>query len=357
MVKNKFAVMTLTSLAFTLSANVSYAQEDAMFSMDDGFGADSIFDFDIEQGNQAAPEKTTEVKKVEPVNQANNAAEAADLDEIFSSVTNAQNDAKNVNPVVAEQNAPAPAAVKADVVPEQKVAATEPVVSKTQPVAASNVSPLDTTDVFSQMQSSNVVDSNSPSEQMLGAVDSSVFREMAAIERETALLELKAKREKLLAEIEASRATQRRNQLDELERREQITRNRINWEVEQEQAAERRALEIEQAKREMERQDRMEKERIEREKEMAANAVANTAPENNMPEEDIATLYTIEEVRGVGGDLYAVLISSNGTINVREGYPLKNGYKVSKVTTSFVEVKKGDKVELLRFASKENISR
>ena len=307
--------------------------------------------------NQAAPEKTTEVKKVEPVNQANNAAEAADLDEIFSSVTNAQNDAKNVNPVVAEQNAPAPAAVKADVVPEQKVAATEPVVSKTQPVAASNVSPLDTTDVFSQMQSSNVVDSNSPSEQMLGAVDSSVFREMAAIERETALLELKAKREKLLAEIEASRATQRRNQLDELERREQITRNRINWEVEQEQAAERRALEIEQAKREMERQDRMEKERIEREKEMAANAVANTAPENNMPEEDIATLYTIEEVRGVGGDLYAVLISSNGTINVREGYPLKNGYKVSKVTTSFVEVKKGDKVELLRFASKENISR
>jgi type IV pilus biogenesis protein PilP len=195
---------------------------------------------------------------------------------------------------------------------------------------------------------------------------------MAAIERETALLELKAKREKLLSEIENSKASLRRNQLEELERREQITRNRINWEVEQEQAAKRSALEIEQAKREMERQAQIEEEqRADRERqrqreEEEAKRQRDFSPEVNngvahndvsAPEEDISTVYSIEEVHGVGGELSATLVSDNGTINVREGYPLKNGYKVSKITTSFVEVKKNDKVELLRFANGSNMSR
>ncbi len=311
MVKNKFAVVTLTSLALSLNAGVVCAEEDAALSMDNGFGADSVFDFDTDK-----PAQQAEVASAEQ---------------------------KDATPVAAEQVAAEPA-------PQNDVAPT-PVAQSVDNANAQNAAPVQE-DVFaSDMNVAfNQKEAAVPaSERMLGSVDSTVFREMADIERENALLELKSKKEKLLSDIESFRASQRRNQLEELERREQITRNRINWEVEQAQNAEIRALETEKMKREMERQQRMEEERIAKEKEMAE--VAKLAGNTGIEEEDITTLYTVEEVRGVGGDLYAVLASDNGTVNVREGYPLKNGFKVSKVTTSFVEVKRGSKTEMLRFGN------
>jgi hypothetical protein len=360
MVKNKFAVMTLASLALVLNAGAVRAEEDAMFSMDDGFGADSTFDFDFEQSAQQ--NGGANAGAAAPVSASDSVAAATPATDSVPAAAPAKSaDQEAFADSVSDD---AFAAMSAALEGENASSATEAPASEkaAEAPAVQPEAPVNDMDVFSQMQTTAKTEPAVPaSERMLGKVDSSVFREMAAIERETALLELKAKKEKLLAEIENSRANLRRNQLDELERREQITRNRINWEVEQEQAAERRAMEAEQVKREMERQERMEQERIAREKEMAEQAKrqAEEMRNNNVnvvPDEDISALYTIEEVRGVGGDLYAVLISDNGTINVREGYPLRSGYKVSKVTTSFVEVKKGDRVALLRFANKSNIS-
>jgi len=362
MVKNKFAVMTLTSLALTLNAGVVRAEDDAMFSMDDGFSADSIFDVDAEQNAQ----------------QSNNAGAEVAKD------TSVASDKASENVGFAQDNQEDPFAAMsaslegdADAKEKEKQPAADSNTENAATGAAevSTIDNLDDMDAFSKMQGSkNEKDGSSVADRILGSADNSVFKEMAAIERETALLELKVKRERLLSEIENSKASLRRNQLEELERREQITRNRINWEVEQEQAAKRSELELEQTRREMERQERLEKQEL---AEAAARKLAEATAAKKQQEttdadtvaagsgtvaaaapaeEDITSLYTIEEVRGVGGELYATLISDNGTINVREGYPLKGGYKVSKVTTSFVEVKRGDKVELLRFASKGAMS-
>lgn len=311
MVRTNFTITTLASLAFVFGASLVNAQEDPMFSMDDTFSMDDDFNLDTPVAVDSA-DKTAPVADVKPDTTAKDSVSALEAKKSAP--------AKTATPAVAPAAAPeatAPAAV----------AATE---GKTD--AAENMGSFEEMDIFSQMQTATPeTTSAAPSEQLLGAVDSSVFREMAAIERETALLALKAKKEKLLAEIESSKATQRKNQLDELERREQITRGRINWELEQEHAAAKRKAEL-------------------NPETTAANKI------NEAPEEDITTLYTIEEVRGVAGDLYAVLLSENGTLNVREGYPLKNGFKVSKVTTSFVEVKRGKEVEMLRFAKKDDIS-
>ena len=207
-------------------------------------------------------------------------------------------------PVAPVADMPAPAAPAAPAAPETATVS------------------FDELDIFGTAQPAAVSGKNAmPSEQILGSVDDDIFKEMAAIERETALLTLKAKRERLLSDIEKAKADLRKNQMDEMERREQISRDRVKWEMEQEELA---------RKREEER-------------------LGESSKKTGIEEQEITTLYTVNEIKGVNGELGAVLQSDRGSFSVTVGHPLKNGYKVSKITTSSVEVSRGRESEFLLF--------
>lgn len=321
MVKTKLAVTTLAYLAFVCNANIATAQEDMMFSMDDSFSMDDDSFGGLDSGlteNVAAP---AEVANTAPVTEDTPSLEVAVETPALDAGTSSLDTELSLD------------APKADAFASTEEPKLDDVASAPSTTASSDnpdMATFEEMDIFSQMQNATPTSAPAtpPSEQLLGSVDSSVFREMVAIERETALLTLQANKEKLLAEIEASRAAQRQNQLNELERREQITRDRINWELEQEYEALKRQQELDPAVQKKKSKD---------------------------AEEEITNLYTVVEIRGIAGDLSAVLMSDNGTTNVREGYPLKNGFKVSKVTTSFVEVRRGDEVEILRFTNNDNL--
>ena len=211
----------------------------------------------------------------------------------------------------------APVAPVADMpAPAAPVATAAPAAPETATVS------FDELDIFGTAQPAAVSGKNTmPSEQILGSVDDDIFKEMAAIERETALLTLKAKRERLLSDIEKAKADLRKNQMDEMERREQISRDRVKWEMEQEELA---------RKREEER-------------------LGESSKKTGIEEQEITTLYTVNEIKGVNGELGAVLQSDRGSFSVTVGHPLKNGYKVSKITTSSVEVSRGRESEFLLF--------
>ena len=202
-------------------------------------------------------------------------------------------------------------------------AAAAPAASKAAAPAPEAVSvSFDEMDIFGTAQPATIETKNAmPSEQILGSVNDDIFKEMAAIERETALLTLKAKKERLLSDIEKAKADLRKSQMDEMERREQISRDRVKWEMEQEELA---------RKREEER-------------------LGEGTKKVGVEEQEITTLYTVNEVKGVNGELGAVLQSDRGSFSVTVGHPLKNGYKVSKITTNSVEVSRGKDSEFLLF--------
>ena len=367
MVENNYTKTLLASLIFAITGGVysANAQEadfsaDAMFMAQEGFGnlntneADDLFSL-LETAQQTKessnPEKAPEPKSQsvndEKVPASSNPPKETpaekEIPPMFPAETNAmENNTAKTNPTIKE-NIPSNPETTSEKQPQTN-SKQENLKTNNTPVAQPQNNSFADVDIFSEQLSFPEVTASTtpatttntqkttPAEQLLGLVDADVFREMAAIERENALLTLRAKREKLLSEIEAAKAQQRKNQLDELERREVITRNRINWEIEQEIAA------------------------LQREKEREREKLLGTTLPTGQTEDDITLIYKVEEVRGVNGDLYAVLIYDQGSkINVKEGYVLKNGYKVSKINTNLVEVKRGDETALLAFANKNDV--
>ena len=367
MAENNYTKTLLASLIFAITGGVysANAQEadfsaDAMFMAQEGFGnlntneGDDLFSL-LETAQQTKessnPEKAPEPKSQsvndEKVPASSNPPKETpaekEIPPMFPAETNAmENNTAKTNPTIKE-NIPSNPETTSEKQPQTNYKQ-ENLKTNNTPVAQPQNNSFADVDIFSEQLSFPEVTASTtpatttntqkttPAEQLLGLVDADVFREMAAIERENALLTLRAKKEKLLSEIEAAKAQQRKNQLDELERREVITRNRINWEIEQEIAA------------------------LQREKEREREKLLGTTLPAGQTEDDITLIYKVEEVRGVNGDLYAVLIYYQGSkINVKEGYVLKNGYKVSKINTNLVEVKRGDETALLAFANKNDV--
>jgi len=73
-----------------------------------------------------------------------------------------------------------------------------------------------------------------PSDQLVGKLSQEIFQEMVDLERDNAVLALQLKREKLQSDIEDLKAAQRDKIMEEIERREELARARIEWEKEQE---------------------------------------------------------------------------------------------------------------------------
>ncbi|MBE6446175.1 MAG: hypothetical protein E7021_02060 [Alphaproteobacteria bacterium] len=82
--------------------------------------------------------------------------------------------------------------------------------------------------------SESVGDNDYPSEQLLGRLNPDVFEEMAELERDNAFLKLQIQKAQMTNDLENLRATYRQNRLDEIAKREDVIRTRIQWWQEQE---------------------------------------------------------------------------------------------------------------------------
>ena len=119
--------------------------------------------------------------------------------------------------------------------------------------------------------SESVSPNDYPSEQLLGRLNQDVFEEMAELERDNAYLKLQIQKAQMKNDLESARAQYRQNRLDEIQRREDVVRSRIQWWQEQEKLR----LEAEKQRQEAEelRAQRAEAEALKEQLEAAQRAV------------------------------------------------------------------------------------
>lgn len=194
-----------------------------------------------------------------------------------------------------------------------------------------------------------------PSEQLLGRITSEVFQEMADLERGNAFLKLQMQKETLRNDLEKLKTQYRESRLAEISKREDIIKERIKWWQEQEEQRlllekkKQEAALIEQqiadaeATRERLRQEALDK-RARAQQAAEQNAsdtkqAAVKAPEKTTlaPVEiefkPLSTSYTLIGVKGVRGNLMALLKENDGTtITVRVGERLPTGHTVKSIT-------------------------
>lgn len=220
-----------------------------------------------------------------------------------------------------------------------------------------------------------------PSEQLLGRITTEVFQEMADLERGNVFLKLQSQKEELKNNLEALRAKYRQARLDEIAKREDVVRTRINWWQEQEniriemekKKAETEAIEQQIAEAE-ELRNKLRAEAM-AEKEAAKNAPAPVEPapvvtqapaqpvekpvieESVEPEETISqsatTLYSLLGVRGLKGRLTARLENKEdgSVINVKKGQRLKTGHRIIRIDRDAVQVSYAGRIEVILLAT------
>ena len=137
--------------------------------------------------------------------------------------------------------------------PSQAPDQTSPSLPVTNELAASTAPSAAPTQVLSQPETSmEILDADD------GEIDNTLFSQMTDIERQTALLNLELRREKIKNEIEAIKNQRKQALIQEQEKAEEKERRKIEWEKEQEQ----KVLQEQQKLRELDIQ--FEKERQER---------------------------------------------------------------------------------------------
>lgn len=213
-----------------------------------------------------------------------------------------------------------------------------------------------------------------PSEQLLGRITSEVFQEMADLERGNVFLKLQMQKEQLKNDLEKLKATYRQTRLEEIAKREDVVRSRINWWQEQENVRlemEKKKAEtdaIEQQIAEAEELRNKLREEAMAEKEAAQKADADSKEkgslvETEQKEETKATkraieLYTLIGVRGVKTKLTARLknLVDGSIISVKVDEALPSGHKVSVIERESITLINGSKEEVLLLNNKGGIA-
>lgn len=221
-----------------------------------------------------------------------------------------------------------------------------------------------------------------PSEQLLGRITTEVFQEMADLERGNVFLKLQSQKEELKNNLEALRAKYRQARLDEIAKREDVVRSRINWWQEQEniriemekkkaetEAIEQQIAEAEELRNKLRSEAMAEKEAIknmpvqepkpevEEKKVAEAPAVEETSlPEpasSDMYAQPAGQMYSLLGVRGLKGRLTARLENKeDGSIlNVKKGQRLKTGHRIIRVDRDAVQVSYAGRIEVILLAS------
>ena len=218
-----------------------------------------------------------------------------------------------------------------------------------------------------------------PSEQLLGRITTEVFQEMADLERGNVFLKLQSQKEELKNNLEALRAKYRQARLDEIAKREDVVRSRINWWQEQENIR----IEMEKKKAETEAIEQQIAEAEELRNKLRTEAMAEKEAMKNMPppepvqekkeekkvevapepaEEPVLTgmtgqsateLYSLLGVRGLKGRLTARLENKDdgSVLNVKKGQRLKTGHKIIRIDRDAVQVSYAGRIEVILLAS------
>ena len=201
-----------------------------------------------------------------------------------------------------------------------------------------------------------------PSEQLLGRITPEVFQEMADLERGNTFLKLQLEKEKLKNDLEKLKATYRQQRLDEISKREDVVRSRIQWWQEQEKLrlaiAKKQAEEDALARKIAEQEANREKIREEALKRLAAapkGPLQNQGNRNVKPtivtQQTMEELYTLDSVRGIGTNLSAKIKSkSDGSvITIKKDDILPTGHVVKEIQKDVVTVAFGNRIDQLAF--------
>jgi len=203
-----------------------------------------------------------------------------------------------------------------------------------------------------------------PSEQLLGRITPEVFQEMADLERGNTFLKLQLEKEKLKNDLEKLKATYRQQRLDEISKRENVVRSRIQWWQEQEKlrlAIERKQAEEEALARKIAEQDEnRNKVRQEVLKNLTSsqNVPQNKKTKNAVKEKPtiitqptMEELYTLDSIRGVGTKLSAKIKSkSDGSvITIKKDDILPSGHVVKEIKKDGITVAFGNRIDQLAF--------
>ena len=203
-----------------------------------------------------------------------------------------------------------------------------------------------------------------PSEQLLGRLTPEVFQEMADLERGNTFLKLQVEKEKLKNDLENLRATYRQHRLDEIAKRENVVRTRIQWWQEQERVrleAERKRAEEELLAKKVQEQeavrDQIREEARQRlmgddkgEVETPVVEVVEVTPPSII-RTSLEDYYTLESIRGVGSNLKARLQDKNdgSVLVVKKDDILPSGHVVKEITKSGMTAAFGKQIDQLIF--------
>ena len=200
-----------------------------------------------------------------------------------------------------------------------------------------------------------------PNEQLLGRITPEIFQEMADLERGNTFLKLQLEKERLKNDLEKLKATYRQQRLDEISKREDVVRSRIQWWQEQEKL--RLEIEKKQAEEEAlarkiaEQEENRDKVREEVMKHIASSSendteVANSdAPATKAVPSNMEELYTIDSIRGIGQDLTVRLKNKQdgSVLVVKQDDILPSGHVVREIKRDGMTVAFGNRTDHLVF--------
>ena len=205
-----------------------------------------------------------------------------------------------------------------------------------------------------QPMAESVSINDTPSEQLLGRLTPEVFQEMAELERDTAFLSLQVKKEQMKNELENARALYRQARLEEIQKREDLVRSRIQWWQEQEklrQEVEKERQEAEEVKNQMAETEAL---RAQLEAEAAAQAGkdrdAEDENDNVNPVVPAVSLYSLVDVKGTRGQLSARVknVATDEIVSVKVGDDL-GGEIVTAITSENVVIDRNGTEYLIKF--------
>ena len=205
-----------------------------------------------------------------------------------------------------------------------------------------------------QPMAESVSTNDMPSEQLLGRLTPEVFQEMAELERDNAYLKLQIQKEEMKNSLENLRANYRQARLDEIAKREEVVRSRIQWWQEQEKL--RQEVEKERAEAEEVKNKMAEAEALKARLEAEAAAKANQEEQEALLEENLepmipdVILYSLVDVKGTRGNLQARIknIATDEISVVKVGDSLK-GEIVTAISSDSVVVDRKGAEYLIKF--------
>ena len=201
-----------------------------------------------------------------------------------------------------------------------------------------------------------------PSEQLLGRITSEVFHEMADLERGNVFLKLQTQREQLKNDLEKLKAAYRQARLDEIEKRENVIRTRVEWMQEQERIRQEileKKLQTELLEKEIEEAE-LRKEELLKSKKEKENTTVSPSEEVVAAEEEVISeetpivepeglpMLTILDIKGMKNRLTARLVDAEGRVrSVKVGSILPSGHVVKSIEKTEIVFEKDGKPEML----------